>query len=103
MRMHTMQKIIVLSDGETWDSIEGCKIITLCEEELEKLSMTDKFTNDVRTLGMERTLSSDDTDWEVIARDFWQACENGDCEWVDSLCEAWHYAFIEEDEDESDE
>ena len=96
-----MPKIIVLSDGESWDSIDGCMIITLTEWQLEKLSMTDKFTNDVK-IQEQRTLGMDDTDWEAIARDFWQACENGDCEWVDSLCEAWHYAFIEEDEDESD-
>ena len=45
-----MPKIIVLSDGQTWDSIDGCMEITLCEEELEKLCMADRFSSDVKII-----------------------------------------------------
>lgn len=29
--------IIILSDGETWDNLEGCEVITLTEKGHEKL------------------------------------------------------------------
>jgi len=93
---------MVLSDGQTWDSIDGCMEVILCEEELEKLCMSDRFTNDIRIIE-QRTLSSDDTDWESVCRSFYYACGGvngcGDVDWVDNLCQHFQSHFEEEDPD----
>jgi hypothetical protein len=102
-----MPKIMVLSDGQTWDSIDGCMEITLCEEELEKLCMTDRFSSDIK-IQEQRTLSSDDTDWEEVCASFYHACGGayggcGDLRSIDRLCQHYALFFEEEYEDESDE
>ena len=97
-----MNKIMVLSDGTTWDSIDGCMIITLCEEELEKLCMAGDFSNDVKILE-QRTLSSDDIDWFAVCHSFYHACggvnDCGDLDWIGEMCE-YYASYFEEDEDE---
>ena len=100
-----MPKIMVLSDGQTWDSLDGCMEITLCEEELEKLCMADRFSSDVKIIE-QRTLSEQDTDWESVCCSFYRACGGmhgcGDVDWVDELVNHFQ-SYFEEDEDESDE
>ena len=93
-----MNKIIVLSDGQTWDSIDGCMEITLCEEELEKLCMADRFSSDINIIE-QKTLSELDTDWESVCRSFYHACGGvngcGDLDWVDDLCNHYQSYFEE--------
>ena len=36
-RMKTMNRIMVLSDGETWDMAENCYSIDLTDDQLEEL------------------------------------------------------------------
>ena len=100
-----MNKIMVLSDGTTWDSIDGCMIITLCEEELEKLCGAGDFSNDVKILE-QRTLSSDDVDWFDVCSAFYHACGGadggcGDLRSIDALCE-YYASYFEEDDDADD-
>ena len=98
-----MAKIMVLSDGQTWDSLDGCMEITLCEEELEKLCMADRFSSDVKIIE-QKTLSEQDTDWESVCCSFYHACGGmhgcGDLDWVDDLVNHFQSYFEEEDEDE---
>ena len=101
-----MPKIIVLSDGQTWDSIDGCMEITLCEEELEKLCMADRFSSDVK-INEQRTLSELDTDWEEVAHMFYKACGGkdnnppADADWLEELLQYWSGHFhVEEYDDE---
>ena len=98
-----MNKIMVLSDGTTWDSIDGCMIITLCEEELEKLCIAGDFSNDIK-IQEQRTLSSDDVDWFDVCQSFYHACGgcDGDCgnlRSIDEICK-YYASYFEEDEDE---
>ena len=102
-----MAKIMVLSDGQTWDSLDGCMEITLCEEELEKLCMADNFSSDVKIIE-QKTLSEQDTDWEDVCCAFYHACGGayggcGDLRSIDNLCQYYASYFEEEDEDESNE
>ena len=97
-------KIMVLSDGETWDSLDGCMIITLSDESLTELCEGDKFHNDI-IIEEQITLSPDDIDWEGICYCFYHACGGmhgcGDLGWVEQLVEKYQSHF-EEDGDESD-
>ena len=99
-----MAKIMVLSDGQTWDSLDGCMEITLCEEELEKLCMADRFSSDIKIIE-QKTLNEQDTDWESVCSLFYHACGGmhgcGDVDWVDDLVNHYQSYFEEEDEDES--
>ena len=94
---------MVLSDGTTWDSIDGCMIITLSEEELEKLCGAGDFSNDVKILE-QRTLSSDDVDWFDVCSAFYHASGGydgcgADLHSIDALCERYA-SYFEEEEDE---
>lgn len=97
-----MNKIMVLSDGTTWDSIDGCMIITLCEEELEKLCIAGDFSNDVKILE-QRTLSSEDVNWFDVCQCFYHACGGGsgccNLHSIDEMCE-YYASYFEGDEDE---
>jgi len=104
MEITKMAKIMVLSDGQTWDSLDGCMEITLCEEELEKLCMADRFSSDIKIIE-QKTLNEQDTDWESVCSLFYHACGGmhgcGDVDWVDDLVNHYQSYFEEEDEDES--
>ena len=94
-----MPKIMVLSDGQTWTMLDGCMEITLCEEELEKLCMADRFSSDIKIIE-QKTLNEQDTDWESVCSLFYHACGGmhgcGDVDWVDDLVNHYQSYFEEE-------
>jgi len=97
---------MVLADGTTWTSLEGCMEITLSDEALTELCEADGFSSEVPTIE-QKTLSERDTDWEDVARMFYNACGGkdnnppADADWLDDLLQYWSGHFhIEEDEDE---
>jgi len=98
-----MPKIMVLADGTTWTSLEGCMEITLSDEALTELCEADGFSSEVPIIE-QKTLSEDDTDWEAVCSSFYHACGgmngSGDLDWVDQLVNKYQPYFEEEDEDE---
>jgi hypothetical protein len=57
-----MAMICVLADGETWTTLDGCMVIRLSDEELDKLCEDDGFSNDVK-IQEQFTLDSGDNRW----------------------------------------
>ena len=97
---------MVLNDEQTWSALDGCMQITLSDEAMEELCEVDRFHCDIPIIE-QKTLSERDTDWEDVARMFYNACGGkdnnppADADWLDDLLQYWSGHFhIEEDEDE---
>ena len=91
-----MPKIMVLSDEQTWTMLEGCMIITLSDEALEELCLSDGFSCDIPIIE-QRTLSERDTDWEAVCGQFYHACGGlgcGDVEAVEDLIIKYQTYFL---------
>ena len=96
---------MVLADEQTWTMLDGCMEITLSDEALEKLCEADGFSSDIPIIE-QKTLSENDTDWESVAKCFYDACGGkdnnppADDAWLEDLLQHWSGHFHKEDEDE---
>lgn len=104
-----MNQIVVLNDGDTWSSIEGCTVVTLSDEQLELISESDKLPDfvdkepehedEMRTERVdsldERDQNGDIINWRDVAQSFYYSCgavnDCGDMHGIDNLC--LHYAW----------
>ena len=94
-----MHRIVTVCDGETWGDLTHATVIEFPEEQLPMLDWSDRLPREVeegeepwnyKEYDLEEYIEKQASHWKDVARRFWQACENGDLDWVDSLCH--HYA-----------